>query len=346
MGPGADLDTVSTAQLHVLGAGTTIGVAAWALCQVPPVLRLGFRWHPVLAVRDPAVRRAVRAGTYGLAFFFVTQLGFVATLVLANRVPGGVVAFQIAFAFYELPNALLAFPVATAVFPALARRAAEGQVEAFGRLLSRGMRSQGVLIVPAAVGVFVVARPLIEAVFARGATSEAGAGLVAVTLAGMALGLPAYALTQTLVRAFYARHETRPPVVVNAAAVGTYVVAAVTATVVALPAGEEAMGVIGVTHAAGQWVGLGVGAWILARRVPQWPVLGDARSLGASVARSALMGVAVWAVLGRLGGTPTSLRAAAGIAAGAVAYGLLSFRVPEVGETIRLVRRRGSADGS
>jgi len=337
LGPGADLATVSRMQLWVLAGGTTLGVAAWSLCMVPAVVRLGIRWRPVLHIRDSAVRRALRAGVYGLAFFCVTQVGLVVTLVLANRVEGGVAAFQIAFAFFELPNAVAGFPFAVALFPSLAQRALEGDEDGFARLLSRGWRAVAFLLAPAAVGLTVVARPLITVLFERAPTG-ASPVIVAAALAALAFGLPAYALNQQLIRAFYARHEPRAPVGLNAVTVGICVLAAVGLTVWLDPRGPGAIAVLGGAHAAGQWAGLAVGTVLLASRARAWDGGRDGRFLAGSLVRATLMGAAAFGVLRAASGGGRVLGVAAAAATGVIVYGALSARRPELGDAIRALR--------
>jgi len=55
--PGARDDRL---HLVVLAVGTTLGVAAQALVQIPTMWRLGIRWSPVFDLRHPAIRKIGR----------------------------------------------------------------------------------------------------------------------------------------------------------------------------------------------------------------------------------------------------------------------------------------------
>jgi putative peptidoglycan lipid II flippase len=343
MGAGAEIDTVTRAQRLVLALGTTAGVVALSMCQLPAVLRAGLRWRPVLHVRDPAVRRAFRAGAFGAAYFAVTEVGLLTTLVLANRVRGGVVAWQVAFAFFLLPNALIGLPVAVSLFPSLAEDVHSRGVS-FGGLLSLGWRTAAFLAAPAAAGLVALASPLAQALF-RAAPDAAGGGgpeLVASALRTVAIGLPAYALSELVVRAFYARHETSRPVVLNAAAVVVYVAIASVAVVTLRPHGASALGVMGAAHAVGQWAGLALGFALLVRRVGAWPAARDGAVLAASVARAAVMAAAVWWASRLVGvaGAPAAIQVLAGLATGVPVYAALSVRTTELRDAIAAVRRR------
>lgn len=322
----ADVGGVTQQQLAILGWGTTLGVVLWAVVQIPTAVRLGFRWRPVFGLRDTGIRRLLTDGGWGLGWYAVTQIGFVGALVLANRFEGGVVAFQIAFAFYELPNALVGFPVATTAFPALTRMMVEGAQDGFSRLLSKAVRLQAVFLVPASLGLAVVAKPLLEFVFSFADAGRARPDLTAEVLATMALGLPAYALTQTLVRAFYARGDTATPVWFNIANVASFLLVAVTV--------GGGLVWLGAAHAFGQIIGaLGIG-WALSRSSP-WSLWPDLRRVGVFGAR-ATVAVAPAVLLVR--SFPGAVGMASGVVAAVVVYVLASRRDPDFTEAVSALR--------
>lgn len=338
LGPRADLDTASGVQLWVLAGGTTGGVFVLAFSQLPSVLRLGVRWRPVLRLGDPAVRRAIKAGGWGIGFFAVTELGLLVTLILANRVEGGVVGWQVAYAFFELPNALIGLPVAIALFPNLAQRFVRRDGEGFARLLSTGFRTTVFLAAPAAAGLFVLAPVLSEALLARAGPTGAGAELVGATLRWLALGIPAWVLVATLTRTFYARHETAPPVGLNAAGVAVYAAAAIPITLLVAPAGPDALRILGGTFSAGQWTAIAVGTAWLASRVPGWRIAADVGVFAVSLGRAAIMGAVVWFVVRALSDASPAAATLAGVVVGALVYIGLSLRSAELRATAALVR--------
>lgn len=341
LGPGADLGTVTPVQLVVLAGGTTGGVLALALFQLPSVIRTGMRWRPVIHWRDPAVRRALRMGVWGAAFFAATQAGLGVTLVLANRVEGGVVAFQVAYAFFELPNALVGLPIAIVLFPRLTRAAVRGGEAAYASLLSSGWRAAVFLAAPAGAGLFVLAPTLAEAILGRGGPGDAAPALVGSVLRGLAIGLPAFALVQMLARSFYARHATRPPVALQGTSAATYAAVVIPATLLLAPEGTAAMSVIGYSHAAGQWAGIGVGIALLAARSPEWQARADLWVFARCLVRAALMGGAVWGALWAASPLGAEIGIVAGLATGVLTYLLLAARSPELRHTLALVRGVG-----
>ena len=336
LGAGAELTTVSRTQLLVLAGGTTLGVVVLTFSQLPAVMRTGFGWRPVLGWRDPALRSAVKAGSYGMGFFAVTTLALVVTLVLANRVAGGVVAYRVAFAFFELPKALIGLPVAVALLPALSQRFNTGDEEGFGRLVSNGWRAAVFAAAPAAAGLFVLAPQLSAAMLGQAETGAAPA-LVSAALRGLALGIPAFVLIEPLARSFYARGDTRSPVVWTGIGLVVFVALVVPLTALAGQRGGRALEVIGGATSAGHWVAVAAGVVMLAGAVRRLPVGSDVAAAIGSILRAAVMAAAVWLIVRPFDGHPV-VASVVGVVCGAALYAALSARSGELRRTIAVLR--------
>ena len=204
---------LSTGHKLLLAGGTTGGVLAMTLVPLVASWRAGLRLRPRWDPAHPALRPMARQGLWAAAFLALTQVFLAVTVVLANRVEGGVVAFHVAFTFFLLPYALGGQPVLTALYPRLAGDAQAAAWSTVARRLGDGLRLLLVLVLPASVLLIVFARPVIS-VLAVGAL-EGGESLVARTLAAYALGLVGYAAFQLLTRASYATGDTRAPTLVS-----------------------------------------------------------------------------------------------------------------------------------
>jgi len=209
--PSLDL---SATEVLALAGGTTLGVVSFCALPAWAAVRGGFSLRPNLDHRHREVRRIGRLGVWAALFLAVTQLLLVVVLVLANRVEGGVVAYQVAFTFFLLPHALFALPVLTALFPSLSRQAASQDWEGFGRAIERGSRAIAFFVLPAAAG-FIAMAPLLARTVLFGETGRAGAAQVAGVLTGFAPGLLGYGMFLFLSRVMYARNDTRTPALVN-----------------------------------------------------------------------------------------------------------------------------------
>ena len=120
-GSGRDLDDVTVAQLFVLGFGTTGAVAVHAGALWVGSWRAGVTLIPAGGWRDEQLRDLIRQIRPSLGYTALNVVRLFTILVVANRVAGGIVAFQLALNFFYFPVAVGARPVAVALLPRLAR---------------------------------------------------------------------------------------------------------------------------------------------------------------------------------------------------------------------------------
>jgi putative peptidoglycan lipid II flippase len=210
-GTGAGLTEVPPGEMLLLGLGSTSAVAAHAAVQWWGARRAGVVLLPRPGWRDPEVRALVRRALPSLAQAGLLALQVLTLLAIANRLAGGVVAFQIALNFYYLAIALGATPVALSLLPRLARMHADGDVAAFRDTLARGLALGFFITIPAAIGYLALAMPLARAVsFGRMAGHQAVA-MVAASLAALSLAVVAQTAFLIVTYASYARRDTRSP---------------------------------------------------------------------------------------------------------------------------------------
>jgi len=209
--------SLAGAQAHpswivLLGLGTTLGVALQAGLLVFAARGAGlsglrWRWNP----RHAAVRTVVRLGGWTFGFVLANQLALFVVLALAVGVPGPdpVSSYTYAYTFMQMPYAVVAVSVMSAVTPGLSERWATGDTDGFTKRLSGGLRAVLAVILPAAMGMFVLAKPAVDLLFAHGNYSVAASATTGSTLAMFALGLPGFCTFLYCVRVFQSMQRTR-----------------------------------------------------------------------------------------------------------------------------------------
>jgi putative peptidoglycan lipid II flippase len=212
-------DTLSTAQRYVLAVGTTLGVVAMTAALWPSLRRTGFRWRWTVDLKDPGLARILRLSGWAVLYVVVNQLGLLVVIVLAGEVQGGYSAYAAAFTFFQLPHAIFAVSIMTALLPALSSRWAEGDRATFREQLAQGIRGTAFIVIPAALGYLALAGPIVRLLLENGVAGAASTELVAGVLRAFALGLLSFSTFQLFLRAFYAMQDTRTPALVNVAAV-------------------------------------------------------------------------------------------------------------------------------
>jgi putative peptidoglycan lipid II flippase len=159
------------------------------------------------------VRRTLAIMGPGAVGAGVTQLNLMISTALASFLPGGSVSYlYYADRLNQLPLGVVGIAVGTAILPPLSRQLRLGEDGAAVATQNRGLELALLLTLPAAMGLAVLAQPILAVLFQRGAFSASDTAATAAALAAYAAGLPAFVLIKVLAPAFFARHDTATPV--------------------------------------------------------------------------------------------------------------------------------------
>jgi putative peptidoglycan lipid II flippase len=296
-GTGDALATPTTGQLLLLGLGTTSAVALHAAVQWWGAWRVGVTLVPGRAWREPEIRPLMRRALPSLGHSALDIVQPLGAIIVANRVPGGVVAFQFAYNLYALPFALATRPLAVALLPRLSRLSHVRDARPFRDELARGAALVAFLAVPASVAFMVLAGPIAAAVsFGRMATGH-GHVLLALSIAALGPGIVGGAALVLGTYACYARNDATTPfrAVLLRASVGV----AGMSLAFTVPAGGGALFILGLTISLAELAG---GSWLAVRLHHRLPSVGTPllRPLLRTVAASMLMAGPAYLVADRL----------------------------------------------
>ncbi|MGH3837191.1 MAG: murein biosynthesis integral membrane protein MurJ [Pseudonocardiaceae bacterium] len=206
---------LSDPKLLVLGLGTTAGIIAQALVQLPGLRRAGFhfgwRWG-----WDPRLTQAGGMAAWFVLYVVVGQLGFVITTrSAAQGDPGGVVIYSLVWLLLQLPYGVLGYSLLTAIMPRMSRAAADADWRAVVKDLSLGSRYLTVLLIPITVIFTLAGEQIGVALFSLGKAGS-NAERLGAALAVSAFGLLPYAVTMLQMRVFYSMADARTPTMINA----------------------------------------------------------------------------------------------------------------------------------
>jgi putative peptidoglycan lipid II flippase len=221
--PGS-MQVATDAQRLVLAIGTTLGVAGMTIALWPSVRATGFRFRWLADFRHQAVRRIARLATWVIVYVAANQLMYLVVLIMAAKEQGGYTAYAAAFILFQLPHAIFAVSIFTALLPAMSSRWAANDVEGFRGLLVQGIRATAAILIPATLGYIALARPIVRLLLEHGETLAPSGDLVAEVLVFFAIGLFGFSMFQLLLRASYAMQDSRTPALVNLAGVALHLV--------------------------------------------------------------------------------------------------------------------------
>ena len=341
-------DTISTGEIYLLGAGTTLGIAVQAMVLIPALRRAGV---PVRFRRDwrgAGLSEVGRLGAWVLGYVALSQLSLIAFSNVANtaaRAGGlGSNAYANANLLFQLPYGILGVALLTALHPRMSRAAAHGDTPALIRDLSLGARLTNLGLIPVAALFMVFGPNVAIVVFAHGQVGVDQARTVGLALALSGIGLVPFALTLLHMRVFYAMKDARTPTLLNLVMVAVRVPVALLVPLLVEP--ENVVPALGAVNALSFCVGAVVGQTLLRRKfghVDTWRIL----RTGAVVAGFAAVGVgAAYLVVGWvIPNADSPLRSLVAVGIGSVVLGIvLGFalwlvRLPEIRDTVAGLRR-------
>jgi putative peptidoglycan lipid II flippase len=189
---------------------------------------------------------------------------------------------------FQLPLGVIGVAIGVVLLPELSHKLRAGDHRAVAESENRALQVALLLTVPAATALFIAAEPIIRVLFQRGAFAAADTEATAALLSVLALGLPAYVMVKVLHPSFFAREDTRTPMIFAAMALAVNAVLSL--------ALFFWIGPIGIALAAtlSGWLKFALLAGTLKRRGEFSLSARFARALAGIVASSALMGAGVW----------------------------------------------------
>jgi putative peptidoglycan lipid II flippase len=173
----------------------------------------------------PKVRELLRLIAPAALGAGVVQVNLLVDIILASLLPEG----SVSYLFYadrlnQLPIGVVGVAAGTALLPLLSRQIAAGEEGAAVASLNRAIELILLLSLPAAAALLALPNELIAALFERGQFGPNETRLTAYALSAYAVGLPAYVLVKVLAPAYFARRDTRTPVIYGVIAVAVNVV--------------------------------------------------------------------------------------------------------------------------
>lgn len=351
---------LTVGEVRLIGIGTTAGVVLQTLALWPSLRASGFRWRPRFDWRGNGLGEAAALGGWVLAYVGVNQIGFAVVTNLGKAAGRAATshavahtdtfsAYMYAYQLFQLPYAIVAVSIITALLPRMSAHASDGSLDEVRADLSTGLRTSGVAVVPATALLIALAPQITTVVFRclpHTRVTAADARYIGWVLIAFSIGLVPFAMFQLLLRAFYALHNTRTPALINVVATGVNIGADI-ALYLVLPPGSRVIG-LALGFAASYWLALILTARALGRRlngldgrhVTQTYVrvgIASAVAGGAAFGLAELTGV----LLGRgVSGSVVALVAGGGIGLAILSTAIRRMRISEATRVIDAFRAR------
>lgn len=255
----------------------------WAVRRTGFTMRIG---RPRLTPDVRKLGRVILPATFGAGIYQISQ--FVDTFFATQLPQGSLTLLAMGDRLNQMPLGIVGIALGTAILPMLSRHIASGDEAAASRILSQAIELAMLLTIPAAVALAICAPAFVNAFFVGGKYTIADGAVTAHIVRALVAGLPAYVLVKILTPGFFARNDTRTPVLTAAAAL---IVNIALILVIIGPFGIVGLAAAG---ACAAWLNTLLLAIILVRKGQFLPTLALAGRLARQLVAAAIMAGMLW----------------------------------------------------
>lgn len=199
--------------------GVIVGGILQFLIQVPSMSRVGFRYRPMLSLRDPRVLQVLHLIGPAVLGVAAVQVNLLTNTFFITSDSAWLTWITRAYRVMHLPIGIFGVAISTVALPQLARLATAGETENFRNALSYALRLMLILTIPAAIGLMALSEPICRLLYEWGKTVEEDTIGTAGILFIYAFGLCGFSALKIVTDGFYAYKDIRAPVIVSICAV-------------------------------------------------------------------------------------------------------------------------------
>lgn len=222
--------TLITAILGFGGSDEETGRAlVWGVFAAGIIQFMWLTWHcrragfplkfrrPKLTTKVRTLGRRTLPVVFGASLY---QINLLIGTILATTISDGAVSYlYYADRITQLPLGVVGIAVGTALLPMISRQLEKGDINDANNAQNRGAEFALLLTLPAAVALIAIPGPIVATLFERGAFDAVATKATATALAAYALGLPAYVGIRVFTPGFFAREDTKTPVIIAAVSI-------------------------------------------------------------------------------------------------------------------------------
>ena len=200
---------------HALAIGVAVAGVVQFVWLIVACSRVGMGLRLRRPRLTPSVRKLLKVIGPAALGAGVAQVNLFVSVIIASLLPDGAVSYlYYADRLNQVPIGVVGVAVGTALLPLLSRQIRSNEAAAASHSQNRAIEIAFFLALPAAVALIVSAEPIMRVLFERGAFDAGATSAAAGALMAYAAGLPAFVLIKVLAPGFFARGDTRTPVII------------------------------------------------------------------------------------------------------------------------------------
>ncbi len=211
---------------RLLAWSVVVAGVAQLLMVVVAARHIGFTVRFARPRLTPGVKRLLWLAAPAAATGGITQINLFIGQIIASTKEGAIAVLQYADRVYQLPLGVVGVAIGVVLLPELARTLKAGRLREATHTQNRALEFALFLTLPAATAIAVIAIAIVRVLYERGAFTPETTAITGRTLAIFGLGLPAFVMIKVFTPGYFAREDTRTPMIFAGIAVATNTVLA------------------------------------------------------------------------------------------------------------------------
>lgn len=195
------------------------------LVPLPGLKKLGYQYQWKVSLKDQYMKQIAYLVPPVLLSVGIGDLNSIVDRSMASSlVDGSVSALNYANTLNNIINSVFITAIITVIFPILSKEANAKNYARLKRILKTSMNIVLLILIPATIGMIILAGPAVKFAYQRGAFGDRAAWMTQTALMAYSIGLIGTGVGALLVRVFYALQDTKTPMINSAYALGFNVV--------------------------------------------------------------------------------------------------------------------------
>ncbi len=209
-----------------LAAAFLIGWFAQAAVQVPSLRKKGFFFKPSFSLNSAGMKKVFLLMLPVMVSTWVQPINMTLNAKFGSRLfeGAGVTAIELSNNLFLIITGVFILSVTNVIYPRLSKMNAASDAEGFSQTLGRTVRASLYFIIPMTAGLMVLARPVVELIYGGGAFDDFSVTITSQALTFVSLGMIGYALQMILTRAYFARQDSKTPLIAGVVSVAVNIV--------------------------------------------------------------------------------------------------------------------------
>lgn len=209
-----------------LAVTTVIGISSQLLILIPSLRKTGYRYRFYLDLKAPELVLILELMVPTLIGTAMGEINIMVDRMLASGLPeGSISALNYASRLNGFPLGIVVSSVVTAIYPTMSHAAATNDKKRFKESIDSSLRTMSFLVMPMMIGLMVLATPITQVVYERGAFTPEATVATAIALFYYSAGLLVASWRDVVNRGFWSLKDTLTPMFISAGAVVINIIA-------------------------------------------------------------------------------------------------------------------------